>query len=325
MSGISDEVQPQSERAPDIEARAAAWLMERHGGGGWGETNQAELDAWLLASPANLVTFWRLEAALDRTHRLRALNPRVKPSARGSRRGFYRVAAALAGAVVLAVVATAYLFYPPETVYTTPVGGRETIRLADGTRIELNTDTVLRARIGAYRRTVSLDKGEAYFQVKHNAGRPFIVWASGHRLTDLGTKFLVKSEPDKFEVAVLEGRVEFDSHDGQLRQPVLLGAGDVATDAENTVYVAKKTQNDLDAELGWQRGVLVFNHTTLAEAAAEFNRYNREKVVIADSEASRRLIGGTFPSGDVEAFTRLAHEVLGLHVEIRGTETVISR
>jgi ferric-dicitrate binding protein FerR (iron transport regulator) len=76
--------------------------------------------------------------------------------------------------------------------------------------------------------------------VKHDTRRTFVVTASGHRLTDLGTRFLVKSEPDKFEVAVLEGRVEFDSRDGRLRQPVLLAAGDVATGVENTIYVAKK-------------------------------------------------------------------------------------
>jgi transmembrane sensor len=325
MSVTSEETQLPGEHASDIEERAAAWLMERHGGGVWRETDQAELDAWLATSPANLVTFWRLEAALERTHRLHALQPAPRSSQRFFWPGFYRVAAALAVAIVLAFVATAYFVYPPATVYTTPVGGRETITLADGSRIELNTDTVLRARIGTYRRVVSLDKGEAYFQVKHDAGRPFVVAASGHRLTDLGTKFLVRSGPDRFEVAVFEGKVEFESQDGRLRQPLFLGAGDVATGAENTIYVAKKPRRDLTAKLGWQRGVLIFDHTTLADAAAEFNRYNREKILIADSDAAQRMIGGTFPADDVGAFTRLAHEVFGLHVENHGTETVISR
>lgn len=325
MSETSDEAQPHSERAPDVEERAAVWLMERHGGGNWSEKDQAELDSWLAASPANLVTFWRLEAALDRTYRLRALHPAPRPSTRTFRSKFYRVAVALAGAVALAVVATAYILYPPETVYTTPVGGRETITLADGSRVELNTDTILRARIGTFRRIVSLDKGEVYFQVKHDTSRPFIVAAGGHRLTDLGTKFLVRSEPDRFEVAVLEGQVEFESQDGHLRQPLFLWAGDVATGADNAIYVARKSRGDLTAKLGWQRGVLVFDHTTLADAAAEFNRYNREKILVVDPDAARRVIGGTFPTDDVGAFTRLAHEVLGLHVENRGTETVISR
>ncbi len=196
-----------------------------------------------------------------------------------------------------------------------------------GTTRDLRTRSIrrLRARIGTYRRVVSLDKGEAYFQVKHDAGRPFVVAASGHRLTDLGTKFLVRSGPDRFEVAVFEGKVEFESQDGRLRQPLFLGAGDVATGAENTIYVAKKPRRDLTAKLGWQRGVLIFDHTTLADAAAEFNRYNREKILIADSDAAQRMIGGTFPADDVGAFTRLAHEVFGLHVENHGTETVISR
>ncbi len=301
------------------------WLIQRQGGEGWTEANQAEFDAWLAESPANLVTFWRLEATLDRTHRLRALQPTPKPTPRSFWPRFNRSAATFAIACLFAVMTAGYFLYSPETVYTTPVGGHETITLTDGTRIELNTDTILRARISAYRRTVSLDKGEAFFQVKHDAKRPFVVAASGHRLTDLGTRFLVRSAPDKFEVAVLEGQVKFESQDGRLRQPLFLGAGDVATGIKNTIYVAKKPRSELTAKLGWQRGVLVFDHTTLAEAAAEFNRYNREKILIADEHAAHRVIGGTFPTDAVGAFTRLAHEVLGLHVENRGADTVISR
>jgi transmembrane sensor len=325
MSGISGKTDPQSENAALVEARAAGWLIERQSADAWSENDQAELDAWLAASAANRVTFWRLEAALDRTHRLRALQPGSEPPRRAQWPLFYRMAAAFAGAIIVAVTGALYFTMPAETIYTTPVGGRETVALADGSRIELNTDTVLRADIGAYRRTITLEKGEAYFQVKHDAARPFVVAASGHRLTDLGTRFVVRSGPQQFEVAVLEGRVEFDARDGHLKQPLLLGAGDVATGAENAIYVTKKLQSDLTAQLGWQHGVLVFDHTTLADAAAEFNRYNREKIIVADSGAARRTLGGTFPTGDVGAFTRLAHEVLGLHVETRGNETVISR
>jgi transmembrane sensor len=68
----------------------------------------------------------------------------------------------------------------------------------------------------------------------------------------------------------------------------------------------------------------MFDHTTLAEAVAEFNRYNRQKIVIADPQIAKLEIGGTFPSDDVKLFGRAAHIALGLNVEERGNTIVIS-
>ena len=71
--------------------------------------------------------------------------------------------------------------------------------------------------------------------------------------------------------------------------------------------------------------MLVFKHTTLADAAAEFNRYNREKLVIADPAAAKLTIDGTFPTNDVGAFTDAAQTIFGLQVKNHGDEIVISR
>ena len=93
----------------------------------------------------------------------------------------------------------------------------------------------------------------------------------------------------------------------------------------NDISVTKKSQRDLATDLGWRRGVLVFHQTTLKDAVAEFNRYNRKKLVIADSKAAALTIGATFPIHDVEAFARVAKNVFGLHVDNQGSEIVISR
>jgi transmembrane sensor len=78
-------------------------------------------------------------------------------------------------------------------------------------------------------------------------------------------------------------------------------------------------------KLGWRHGVLVFDHTNLADAATEFNRYNRVKLVVADADTARRTIMGTFRATNIEDFTNLARDVLGLHVQDRPGEIVISR
>jgi transmembrane sensor len=78
-------------------------------------------------------------------------------------------------------------------------------------------------------------------------------------------------------------------------------------------------------KLGWRHGVLIFDNTPLVEVAAEFNRYNRTKLVVEGDAAAETGIGGTFPANDVAAFTRVAQGVLGLKVKNNGSNFVISQ
>ena len=232
-------------------------------------------------------------------------------------------AAALVAATGFA--AAPYFMKSRGQTYSTTVGGRETLALADGSRIELNTDTVMRVAMTHERRSVWLDSGEAYFQVKHDVQRPFVVMVGDRRIIDLGTKFVIRRDESRMKVAVLEGSVELDAVGAQAdRVPKLLKSGDVAVATGNTVSISRKTQRTLANELGWQRGVLVFDNATLAEAAAEFNRYNREKIVIADPSAAQIMIGATLPQNDVQAFVRVAQKIFGLRVERQGDNIVIS-
>ena len=126
-----------------------------------------------------------------------------------------------------------------EKTFSTPVGGRQILTLTDGSRIELNTDTVLRVALGKDHRTVWLDKGEAYFQVKHDAARPFVIYTNGRRITDLGTKFLVRADQGRLEVALLEGRVRLDAATDQPQAMTVLTAGDDAVAVGNTTSVPR--------------------------------------------------------------------------------------
>src|SRR5690606_85904 len=94
--------------------------------------------------------------------------------------------------------------------YETQVGGRESVPLPDGSRVELNTDSKLRAAMTGEKREVWLERGEAYFEVKHDRMRPFVVWAGDRRITVLGTKFSVRRAGARVRVAVAVGRVQVD-------------------------------------------------------------------------------------------------------------------
>ena len=308
----------------DIEARAAAWVRRRHFWD-WSAEDQASLDIWLAESISHRVAYWRMESGFARTEKLVALREPVAEAREPARRFpvLMGIAAAAALIAMVGIAATRFVLHPQDRTYSTPVGGHEKIVFADGTKVELNTDTVIRARMTTESRIVWLEKGEAYFQVKHDGAHPFMVMVGERRVTDLGTAFLVRRDESRMELAVVQGRVRFDA--GSARQPSMLTPGDVVTASGNTVFEARKSGADLQNELGWRRGVLVFDNTTLAIAAEEFNRYNRQKIVITDPAAARLAMVGTFPIHDVAAFTDAAEDIFKLRVENRGSEIVISR
>jgi transmembrane sensor len=316
--------------AGEIEASAASWLEQRDFGA-WSEANQNALDAWLAESLAHRLAYVRLNTAWESTQRLAALRRSGDEGARAeaprrNRPLMFRLAMAVFAVVAMGGAAAAWLFSQPHTqTYVTALGERETVTLADGSQIELNTDTTLRVFTYTNRRVASLDKGEAYFEIKHNAARPFAVVADNRRVTDLGTKFLVRRDTDRIEVAVVEGRVRLDSSTDGSQKPTLLASGESAIATAKSVSVMNKPTRKLANELGWRQGVLVFDNTTLADAAAEFNRYNANKLVLADNASARLTIVGTFKTNDVASFAEVVQDILRLHVVRRGDETVITR
>jgi transmembrane sensor len=329
MSGENSEDRAVEIGARSAKASAAEW-RNRKDREDWSAQDQTALDAWLAVSSANMVAYLRVDAAWNRADRLSALHrsPRkTVMAALGSRIAplFFRGAAAFA--VLAGIGAAAWIYFSPPSgqVFATATGGHKTIKLADGSRIELNTDTVLRADVTAERRIVSLEKGEAYFEIVHNSAHPLIVLAGRQRITDLGTKFLVRTNSDQIRIALVEGRAQFDTTDGRVQPPVLLTPGDVLVKSASAIVVTKETGRNLADELSWRHGMLVFLHTPLVDVARELNRYNSRKIVIADASVGRLTMNGSFPATSVSSFTDTARDIFGLRVENRGGEIVISR
>ncbi|HEV2562230.1 MAG TPA: FecR domain-containing protein [Rhizomicrobium sp.] len=325
MSGLVSE--PVTAESIDELSRVAADWIERRDFGSWEKEDQAEFDAWLCASPAHRIAFLRLEAGWKRTELLGALRPfRIEQAAHAhDPRGFLmKLAASIALVAAIGAGAAQYVIPQPK-IYTTGVGGRETLRLSDGTLIDLNTDTRIRLSGARGERTVWLEKGEAYFQVKHDPAHPFVVIAANRRITDIGTEFLIRNDPRRLEVALVEGRARFEDGQSVRARSFTLKPGEVVVSTPESLRLTAKSQQDLADELGWRRGVLVFNHTTLADAAAEFNRYNSRKIVLADDDVARRVIGGAFTVTDVHRFALVVRDALKLGIKDRNGDIVISR
>ena len=192
----------------DIRERAAGWLVKRRDHDDWSERDQVELDGWLEKSSSHMVAYLRVDNAWRRVDRLRALRRPTHEKRRIA--SFLKIAAALSVVVTFGAFIAGNRPVPREQEYATQIGGHETLKLDDGSRIELNTNTRLRTNVTSRARTVWLDSGEAYFQIRHDSARPFVVYAAGHRMTDLGTRFLVRSDAKRVQVALIEGEVRFE-------------------------------------------------------------------------------------------------------------------
>jgi len=306
--------------------KAADWLIERVETEIWTSEMQAEFDAWLAESPANLLAFWRAEDSWKRAGLIGELYSPPTRSVRGNPAWrVMRKATGFVAAIVVVVGAVFLLRVPQAKTYSTPVGGQKTVALSDGSKIELNTDTELQLDPNNERK-VALLKGEAYFRIKHDPSRPFVVNAAGRRITDLGTEFSIRNDASRIEVALVKGRARVEQDVGWIgTRSAVLTPGDVAVATTDSVSVVRKQIRELEAGLSWRQGLLVFHHTTLAEAAAQFNRYNREKLVIGDSSTAREEIRGTFRANDAVAFANMAKAVMGLQIESHGDEIVLSR
>jgi transmembrane sensor len=132
----------------------------------------------------------------------------------------------------------------------------------------------------------------------------------------------VHRDEGRLEVKLVEGRAQFESANGT--KLAVLTPGDVLVKRGPTLTVTRKTERVLSDELSWRRGMLTFLHTPLSQVARELNRYNQQKIVIADASVARLTMNGAIPATSLSAFTNTARDVFGLKVETRGNEIVIS-
>lgn len=326
----------ESSKAQEIEQSAASWLMRREEPE-WTQQDQAELDQWLDQSMAHKAAYWRLEHGWGLADRLAALAP-LKQDAPPQDPQLWQkywkpFSLAASVLIMIGIVGIMQTVSAPggeqniaqqdgsglqadQERLATAIGDHKVVPLADGSKVELNTATEMRTAVTADSREIWIDEGEAFFQVKHSDKIPFIVYAGNRVITVLGTKFSVRRDGEKITVAVLEGRVRVDEMaNGRVSRSATITDGDMAFTNEASTLVAVRSPERVATELSWRDGMLVFDQSTLTEAASEFNRYNKTQLIIGDPETARIRIGGTFQASNVDAFVRLLDDAYGLRVE----------
>jgi transmembrane sensor len=318
--------------AEQIEALAAEWLMQRDAAP---HAEDTEFTAWLAADPRHRAAYLRLAAAWERTTQLKRLRPEGraidpdllrprKPS--WWRRGGGRPFALAAGIAVAILSVVAWMARPSVQVYRTDIGGLSRIILGDGSTVTLNTDTELRVRLLPERRELRLVRGEAQFSVAHDVNRPFEVSAAGRVVRAVGTAFDVRlDQGESMEVTVTQGRVALLPQAESARPTGMLptvSAGETAVSIGGKVTVRRVSATESSRHLAWQVGELSFEGESLAEAVAEFNRYNRRKLTIDDPEVAALQIGGNFQALDVDSFVAALGRSFGVSSRVNADGTL---
>lgn len=333
-----------------IDEIASEWLVRRDSEA-WSDADQRGFDAWLNESPLHRVAFLRIEHVWERASRLEALGAgarrgEVPPAGQWNfspfanaadierhcdRRGIVhsgRVRAIAASFLLAAALGLAWSVWPVGPAYRTPVGGLAVVPMADGSTITLNTDSRIRVAMSEKERRVELERGEAFFDVAKDPGRPFVVDAGDQRVIAVGTQFSVRREGNEIRVVVTEGRVRVEPEGREpvaSREPLSAGAVALANDAG--VLLQQQALPEAQEALSWRTGMLVFRDLTLTEAVAEFNRYNTRKIIIEDPGIATLRIAGSFRATNLDAFARLLERGYPLHAQyaddriiLRGTQ-----
>lgn len=172
--------------------------------------------------------------------------------------------------------------------------------MPDGSVITLNTDTLVDVAYSATERLVVLNRGEALFSVAHDPERPFRVRAGDRFVQAVGTTFNVRrGSGNDVRVTVSEGTVkvmrEPAATRGHATEEVTVRAGEQAVVADAVAEVHPLEAVQLEANLAWQRGLLIYQGEPLDSVLADIARYTTVRFSIADESIRRTRVGGRLP------------------------------
>jgi transmembrane sensor len=330
-----------------VHKQACLWIARVDAG--IAASDREALERWLAESPEHgnaLMELGRLWDDMDVLAELADLFPLGKhpshPAEHGLRR--YRPALALGAVVCVALLGwgSMILLESPEVestprvldrhTYETEIGGQSSVRLSDSTLVMLNTNSRVDVAYTAVGREVILRRGEAHFDVMPDASRPFKVYAGERIVQAVGTAFNVRLGANQdVKVTVTEGSVHVMLAPGFVQTasmpagPILpslepvVAAGELAVMDDAFSEVHKLAAADMEAELAWQRGMLIFQGDPLDVVLEEVSRYTTVEFQLSDRELGEIKVGGYFRAGDIDGLLIALEGNFGIRADVTGS------
>jgi transmembrane sensor len=295
-----------------IEVEASEWLVAMSDRSVTLEARR-NFEAWLRASPEHERVYEAQKMAWSAVARMPHLLGETSPSDLRKHlpvhtRAQRSQARIFAFAAVLALLGTGWFFIQnpvsqtrARDVFETGVAQVEDIRLVDGTLVSLGASSRIEVELRKGERRVVLARGEAFFEVAHDASRPFLVSAGDTLIRVVGTKFDVRYGTETVRVGVLEGRVEVqETRDGtgpyptQASAPKRVLTSGTAAVARRNGEIATTDGVKIEDLGAWRQGRLVYVDTSLRDVVADINRYYNGKIELADQSAGDMQLTAAF-------------------------------
>lgn len=302
-----------------IEEAAADWLARR--AEGTSPEDDEEFYRWLASDERHGDAFDELSGVLEDIGTIDGLRDLVaSPVAR--HRKWWASGAAVAASLA-AIIAFGGIESTATQTYRTGVGQLRTVHLSDGSRVALGAKAQISVALGSDRRAVTLDAGEAFFDIAHDAGRPFVVTAGGAQVTVVGTKFEVRRGLGETSVAVQEGRVAVQDNQAITLRPAparILQPGQRTVVETRHTYVAMEAplpplQTLLQGQVAaWRGGRLAYNDATLADVVEDINRYYAPGVRLAGDGVGDRRVTASFLVSEIPQFLAALSETMPISV-----------
>jgi transmembrane sensor len=207
--------------------------------------------------------------------------------------------------------------------------------LPDGSAVDLAARSAVGVNYTAAERTLTLDRGEAFFSVAPNRTRPFIVNTPSVRVRAVGTQFDVREEDDRVVVSVVEGVVDVSvAEPAKSKYTEMSGEsyGDhlrVNAGNEVTLYThtGKSTVRTTDPERtsSWHEGRLDYIHTPLRTVVEDLNRYSYTHVSIQDPDIARLTYTGTVILRSIDEWLKAMPQEFPIRVVRDGDDVLILR
>ena len=282
---------------------AEAWLA-RMARPGAGAREQAALLAWLEADPDHLRQYEQAKAEQAALEPLRGAFAGDLAALRRTERKSTTRRPLLASGLAVAAVAAALVLVPmlksaeQGRLYEAAPGRITDIALDDGSRVTLDAGAAIRVNLGDDARRATLERGAAYFEVAHNAQRPFQVAVGDRRVIVTGTRFVTALTGDGAQISLLQGRVAVTTRDATdrnaLSDALMLSPGERA-DFQPGKPGVRKAAADVETATAWRNRRLVFQDAPLSAVVAAVARYSDQSLVLADPALGRRRVTVVLP------------------------------
>lgn len=302
-----------------VREEAALWVAKLNSG----EVSEAErrqFRLWIRQSGAHRDAFFEMRHLLDAVGNASA----VQYPPQRKRALVDRPLVVAAGLVFLIGAAVAWTRYDVQYYWQadhfTTVGHQQTLTLADGSRVYLNTASAISVSFDDSQRLVELLQGEAEFVVAHDSVRPFTIVAGEHTVSALGTDFSVRRADDHLIVTVFENAVEIKRRQESI---AVVDQGRM-WQLPNGSPAATPAAADLEETRAWREGRLVFTAKPLQHVINEINRYRYDKILLLAPTEDLQPVSGVFSIQDLNDALSVIADTLSLNIfRINGLLTVL--